>query len=111
MCKKNNDVENVNKPDVVPIYVYDDQVARASHRDFVHWIAHGVMTAVIVFIISIFIWYLNQYDYVSNETVTVDGAEGIANYIGKDGNIYNGQDSGEAYTLAHEEERQQQGNP
>lgn len=100
-----------NKPDVVPIYVYDDQVARASHRDFVHWIAHGVMLMVIVFTITIFIWYLNQYDYVSNETVTVDGADGIANYIGKDGNIYNGEDYGEAYTLAHEEERQQQGNP
>lgn len=100
-----------NKPDVVPIYVYDDQVVRATRRDHIHWIAHGVMMLVIVFTISIFIWYLNQYDYVSNETVTVDGANGIANYIGKDGDIYNGTDSGEAYPLAHEEGRGQQGNP
>ena len=101
---------DVQKPDVVPIYVYDDQVVRASRRDRVHWIAHGVMMLVIVFTISIFIWYLNQYDYVSNETVTIDGADGIANYIGKDGNIYNGENRDPAYTLAHEEEWQQ-GNP
>lgn len=108
--KKNNEVSAENKPDVVPIYVYDDQIVRAERRDKIHWIAHGVMTLVIVFIIGIFIWYLNQYDYVSNETVTVDGADGIANYIGKDGNIYNGEDYGSTYPLASEEERQQ-GNP
>lgn len=32
----------------------------------------------------------NQYDYVS-EDITVDGEEGNANYIGNDGNIYNGE--------------------
>lgn len=97
----------IKKPDAVPIYVYDDQVVRATRRDMIHWIAHGVMLLVIVFTISIFIWYLNQYDFVSNETVTVDGSEGVANYIGKDGNIYNGENSSDTYQLAHEEERKQ----
>lgn len=97
----------IKKPDAVPIYVYDDQVVRATRRDMIHWIAHGVMLLVIVFTVSIFIWYLNQYDFVSNETVTVDGSEGVANYIGKDGNIYNGEDSSDTYPLAHEEERKQ----
>lgn len=97
----------IKKPDAVPIYVYDDQVVRATRRDMIHWIAHGVMLLVIVFTISIFIWYLNQYDFVSNETVTVDGSEGVANYIGKDGNIYNGENSSDTYPLSHEEERKQ----
>lgn len=37
-----------------------------------------------------------QYDYSSTETqtVTVDGKDGIANYIGNDGDITNGKDSG-----------------
>lgn len=55
------------------------------------WIALIVAFAAIVLVTGGFLWYLNQYDYVSNETVTVDGADGVANYIGKDGNIYNGE--------------------
>lgn len=99
--------KDVVKPEVVPFYVYDDQVARAAHRDHIHWIAHAVMLLAILVIVGAFIWYLNQYDYVSNETVTIDGADGIANYIGKDGNIYNGESGGEAYPLTHEEGRGQ----
>jgi hypothetical protein len=34
-----------------------------------------------------------QYDSASMETVTVDGKTGVANYIGNDGDIYNGEDS------------------
>lgn len=39
----------------------------------------------------------SQYDYSneeSTETVTVDAKEGTANYIGNDGDIVNGEDSG-----------------
>lgn len=40
--------------------------------------------------IGIFIWYLNQYDYESI-TTTVESETGVANYIGNDGDIYNGE--------------------
>ena len=32
-----------------------------------------------------------QYDYSSEEIVTVDGKDGVANYIGNDGDIVNGE--------------------
>lgn len=35
-----------------------------------------------------------QYDYSSDATVTVDGKDGVANYIGNDGDITNGKSSG-----------------
>ena len=35
-----------------------------------------------------------QYDYSSEEIVTVDGKDGIANYIGNDGDIVNGENYG-----------------
>lgn len=43
-----------------------------------------------------------QYDYTGTDTtktVTVDGKDGVANYIGNDGDITNGTDSGQdSYT-------------
>ena len=33
-----------------------------------------------------------SYDYSSEEIVTVDGKDGVANYIGNDGDIMNGED-------------------
>lgn len=41
--------------------------------------------------IGLFVWYLNQYDFES-VTTTVDADNGVANYIGNDGDIYNGKD-------------------
>ncbi len=37
-----------------------------------------------------FIWYLNQYDFESYETVIEQDGEGINNYIGENGDIVNG---------------------
>ena len=39
-----------------------------------------------------FVWYLYQYDFESYET-TVDAENGTANYIGNNGDIYNGKDN------------------
>lgn len=100
-----------NELDFVPRSVYDDAVVRGAHREHIHWAAHLAMLIAILLIIGGFIWYLNQYEYVSNETVTVDGADGVANYVGKDGNIYNGENSGKTIPLSNQEEREAQGNP
>ena len=59
---------------------------------------------IISLVISIFLMFFNnvvwlyawmQYDYESSETqtVSIDGKEGNANYIGNDGSIVNGKDS------------------
>lgn len=99
------------KPETIPIYVYDDMAARNTHRERIHWIFHIIQLVVMGCIIAGFIWYLNQYEYVSNESVTVDGSNGIANYVGKDGDIYNGEDSYKTLPVSTQEERALQGNP
>lgn len=43
---------------------------------------------------GIFVWFLNQYEY-TNEVVTVDSTDGVANYIGNNGDIHNGERMGE----------------
>lgn len=69
---------------------------------------HGIIKHMIVMIIicvillfasnALWLYAWMQYDYSSDatttETVTVDGKDGIANYIGNDGEINNGKDSG-----------------
>lgn len=45
--------------------------------------------------IGVFIWYLYQYDYVSESTVTVDGKEGIALYQDGKGNVLNNGENSE----------------
>ena len=42
--------------------------------------------------IGAFVWYLNQYDFESYETIIEQDASdgGDTNYIGNDGDIYNG---------------------
>ena len=47
------------------------------------------LICVIFMIVATGIWFLNQYD-VAYETVTVDSSDGIANYLGGDGSITNG---------------------
>lgn len=102
---------DAHKPDSVPYIVYESEQMRSEARDKRHWIGHIVSLVVIIAIVAGFLLYLNQYEYVSNETVTVDGQTGVANYIGKDGNIYNGEDYGEAYPISSEEVGTEQRNP
>lgn len=47
-----------------------------------------IQTIIILIVIGVFVWYLNQYDYESYEITSSDS--GYANYIGNDGEIYNG---------------------
>lgn len=99
-----------HKPDSVPYIVYESEQMRSEARDKRHWIGHIVSFVVIVAIVAGFLLYLNQYEYVSNESVTVDGKTGVANYVGKDGNIYNGEDYSQANPDSEEEIGTQQGN-
>jgi len=79
----------------VPYVAYKETVA-AQERHVGRLIY--VMALIVVFLMlgeaGLFIWYLNQYEVVQ-ETVTVDSTDGVANYIGRDGDISNGQSAGE----------------
>lgn len=82
----------------VPYAAYKDTVAAQERH--VGRLIYVIVLIVVFFILAmlgeagIFIWYLNQYEVV-NETVTVDSTDGVANYIGRDGDISNGQNAGE----------------
>lgn len=71
---------------------YDLAVAVCERTTKRLWIA--LILAIIMLFASnagwLIAWY--SYDYSSEETVTIDGKDGVANYIGNDGDIMNGED-------------------
>lgn len=102
---------NLQKPETIPVYVYDDICTRNAHRERIHWVFHILQLIIIVATVIAFLLYLNQYEYVSNDSVTVDGSDGVANYFGKDGAIYNGEDSSYEIPFTTQEEREIERNP
>lgn len=77
-------------PENVPYIVHEASMARMERQIKRLWIA--VIIAVCLLFASNAAWLYAwcQYDYSSEEIVTVDGKDGIANYIGNDGDIVNG---------------------
>lgn len=90
----NND--NENTPVSVPYVVYRDAMAHDR------WAIKGLVIALIVTILLLFasnaIWlyYWNQFDYATEETITTVDSEGdgIANYTGGDGGVIYGEGNG-----------------
>lgn len=79
---------------VVDYTLYERTQARYE-RTIKRFIVALIIAAVLVFTSNI-AWLVAwcQYDYSSSKTtseITVDGKDGIANYIGKDGDILNGE--------------------
>ena len=84
----------------IPYIVYESAMTRAE-RHAKRLVIVVIMT-ILLLVISNGCWLYawTSYDYSGSETVTVDGREGNANYIGNDGDIINGEDSG------HENEKE-----
>lgn len=82
------------KPENVPYIVHESVLAREERH--IKRLTIALILSILLLFASNMIWlyYWNQYDYYSDETVTVDGRSGSANYIGNDGVIY-GQDTSE----------------
>lgn len=72
----------------VPYVVHESTVARQERQIKRMWIALIVAVALIFASNAIWLYAWMQYDYESYE-ITADG-DSNANYIGQDGNIYNG---------------------
>lgn len=79
----------------VPYIVHESALAREERH--IRRLVFALVVAVLLLFASNMVWlyYWTQYDYVSDETITVDGKSGTANYIGNDGDIYNGENHGE----------------
>ena len=82
-CKK---VQSV--PENVPYIVHESSMARMERQIKRLWIALIVAVCLLFASSAIFAYAWLQYDYESYE-ITSDG-DSNANYIGQDGNIYNG---------------------
>lgn len=82
----------------IPYIVYESEQARSERH--IKRLILALMISVILIFTSNALWLYSwgQYDYVGEETTThtvdVDAKDGIANYIGNDGDIVNGKDTG-----------------
>lgn len=87
-------MENKN-PESVPYIVHESIMAREERH--IRRLIFALVVAVLLLFLSNAVWlyYWAQYDYVSDETITIDGKSGTANYIGNGGDIYNGENRGE----------------
>lgn len=89
MAKTCDNCGSVNTQKVnVPYVVHEATVARQERHIKRLWIALIVAVAMIFASNALWLYAWMQYDYESYE-ITADG-DSNANYIGQDGNIYNG---------------------
>lgn len=88
MSKTCNSCGADKSPANVPYVVHESTVARMERIIKRQWIALIVTICMIVGCNTLWLYAWMQYDYESYE-ITADG-DSNANYIGEDGNIYNG---------------------
>ena len=88
MAKTCNGCGVENESVTVPYVVHESAMARAERNIKRLWIAIIVSVALLFSSNALWLWAWMQYDYESYE-VTADG-DSNANYIGQDGNVYNG---------------------
>ncbi len=83
-----------NNNSAVPYFVYEGEQARNERT--IKRLVIALIVAVALIFASNVVWIVAwcQYDY-SSEVIELDGGSGEnANYIGNDGDIYNGTDKG-----------------
>ena len=92
-CKKTDDKPADGKGQSVPFVVHESAMAR-NERTVKRLVIALIAAIVLIFASNaawLYVWC--QYDYSSDMTtseINVDGKDGIANYIGNDGDINNG---------------------
>ena len=91
-CKEQRIVANT--PENVPYIVHETAMAR-NERNVKRMII-AIVTAIVLLFASnaLWLWAWCQYDYSSEEIIIDSQDGGNANYIGNDGDIVNGKDSG-----------------
>lgn len=80
--------KEAHAPESVPYIVHESSMARMERQVKRGWIALIVAVCLLFASNAAWLWAWMQYDYESYE-ITADG-DSNANYIGQDGNIYNG---------------------
>ena len=87
--------KNCKENEQIPQEIKDDFAYVCMNRTI------GILIAIVIVCICLifasnaaWLYAWCQYDYSSEEIVTVDGKDGVANYIGNDGDIVNGENHG-----------------
>lgn len=95
MEKKCNNCGTVNGIADIPFVVYQATAARQERQIRRMWIVILFLICALIGTNIAWVVYENSFkDVVTSEEIIVDAQEnGIANYIGQDGNIYNGEDN------------------
>lgn len=101
--------DNKMKDNAVSYYTMEAMLAREER--LIWRLLILLLISVVMLFASNALWLYawNQYDYSGRETVTVDGKNGIASYIGNDGEIVNGESSRDSQTVETEEESEVEG--
>jgi len=78
----------------VPYFAHEGMMAR-NERTIKRLVIALIISIVLIFASNaLWLYCWMQYDYVGSEsTVDIDGKDGIANYIGNNGDISNGTDN------------------
>ena len=83
----------MNDLEKIPFVVYESAQAR-SERTIKRLILALIIVTAMLFVSNIiWVYEWTQYDYVSSQDIDIDGKDGIANYIGANGSIVNGEDN------------------
>ena len=83
--------KDAHAPESVPYIVHESSMARMERQIKRGWIALIVAVCLLFASNAAWLYCWCQYDYSSDEVI-VDAEDGIANYIGNDGDIVNGTD-------------------
>lgn len=85
----------MTSPEPIPYIAHESMMARQERT--VRRLVIALFVAIVLMFASNAIWLYAwmRYDYVSSDSnVDIDGKDGIANYIGNDGDITNGENQG-----------------
>ncbi len=83
---------NDNDKNMIPYIAYESMLDKEDRQQ--RRLVYVIIALVILLVVTNVIWLVawNQYDYVDEYEVELDSGDGgNANYIGQDGDIYNGE--------------------
>lgn len=95
MSKTCNNCGSENQNVTVPYVVHESAMARSERHNKRLWIVILVLIGALIVSNLAWIIYENSFeDVITSEEIIVDADDnGNANYIGQDGNIYNGENN------------------
>lgn len=97
MAKTCNGCGSDKLPESVPYIVHESDMSRLERQLKRLWIVILVLIFLLVGTNCAWLWYNSQFktvETVSEEIVVDAGENGIANYVGNDGDIINGESDG-----------------